>query len=133
MNTTAEGGRRKHEKGNDRDNDTDPLVEVEPFSENEQCSQQCENGLGSFDRTGNRYGLMFHGNIGSSGLKRESSTAGRKSALQNTVFKNNMGRTALLLSANFLNTSYMPSRAAEIKARINHITSLFYRKNNSSG
>ena len=56
--------RGKHEKGNDRDNDTDPLVEVEPFSENEQCSQQCENGLGSFDRTGNRYGQMFHGKIG---------------------------------------------------------------------
>ena len=56
--------RGKHEKGNDRDIDADPLVEVEPFSENEQCSQQCKNGLGSFDRTGNRYGQMFHGKIG---------------------------------------------------------------------
>lgn len=51
--------------------------------------------------------------------------SGRNNRLQNKVFRNNTGITALFLSADFLNMSYIPNRAAEMNANISHMVYVY--------
>ena len=58
---------------------------------------------------------------------RDAIIRGRNNRLQNKVFKNNTGITALFLSADFLNMSYIPNSAADMNANISHIVLFLLR------
>lgn len=50
---------------------------------------------------------------------------GRNKSDEKSVFRSNTVGTALFFTACFFATSYRPRRAAEVKARINHIASVY--------
>lgn len=61
-----------------------------------------------------------------SGAMRDAIIRGKNSRLQNIVFRNNTGITALFFSAVFLNMSYMPNSDADMNASISHICFLLF-------
>lgn len=51
----------------------------------------------------------------------DTTMKGRNTNDEKMVLRNNTGKTALSLSDCFLKTSYKPSKAAEMNAKINHM------------